>query len=89
MNNNRYLYWITFVAINGGLLFGLNMAGIAGATDMIKSEFSLTDSGLGTVAALLTIGCLIASVISQTNTAGDGAAVFTPVGWHCFIFGFV
>jgi len=70
--NNRYLYWITFVAINGGLLFGLNMAGIAGATDMIKSEFSLTDSGLGTVAALLTIGCLIGALftgILQKNTA--------------------
>ena len=64
MNNNRYLYWITFVAINGGLLFGLNMAGIAGATDMIKSEFSLTDSGLGTVAALLTIGCLIGALFT-------------------------
>ena len=62
--NNRYLYWITFVAINGGLLFGLNMAGIAGATDMIKSEFSLTDSGLGTVAALLTIGCLIGALFT-------------------------
>jgi sugar porter (SP) family MFS transporter len=64
MKNNKYLYWITFVAINGGLLFGLNMAGIAGANDMIKSEFSLTDSGLGTVAALLTIGCLIGALFT-------------------------
>ncbi|MFM2485230.1 sugar porter family MFS transporter [Celerinatantimonas yamalensis] len=64
MNNNqfsqqKYLWWITFVAINGGLLFGLNMAGISGAVEMLKSEFSLTDSGLGTVAALLTFGCLL------------------------------
>ena len=44
MSNNKYLYWITFVAINGGLLFGLNMAGISGAVDMIKGEFSLTDT---------------------------------------------
>lgn len=64
MKSNKYLYWITFVAINGGLLFGLNMAGIAGANDMIKSEFSLTDSGLGTVAALLTIGCLFGALFT-------------------------
>jgi len=70
--NNRYLYWITFVAINGGLLFGLNMAGIAGATDMIKSEFSLTDSGLGTVAALLTIGCLIGALFTGNFTEKYG-----------------
>lgn len=62
--NSKYLYWITFVAVNGGLLFGLNMAGIAGATDMIKSEFSLSDSGLGTVAALLTIGCLVGALFT-------------------------
>ena len=64
MNNNKYLYWTIFVAINGGLLFGLNMAGISGAVDMIKGQFSLTDSGLGTVAALLTIGCLIGALFT-------------------------
>jgi sugar porter (SP) family MFS transporter len=64
MNNNKYLYWTTFVAINGGLLFGLNMAGISGAVDMIKGQFSLTDSGLGTVAALLTVGCLIGALFT-------------------------
>lgn len=80
--NNRYLYWITFVAINGGLLFGLNMAGIAGATDMIKGEFSLTDSGLGTVAALLTIGCLIGALFTGNFTEKYGrknVMIFTAV----------
>lgn len=80
--NNRYLYWITFVAINGGLLFGLNMAGIAGATDMIKGEFSLTDSGLGTVAALLTIGCLIGALFTGGFTEKYGrknVMIFTAV----------
>ncbi|MDR1092223.1 MAG: sugar porter family MFS transporter [Prevotella sp.] len=68
MKSNKYLYWITFAAINGGLLFGLNMAGIAGANDMIKSEFSLTESGLGTVAALLTIGCLFGALFTGSFT---------------------
>ncbi len=80
--NTKYLYWITFVAINGGLLFGLNMAGIAGATDMIKDEFSLTDSGLGTVAALLTIGCLIGALFTGNFTERFGrknVMIFTAV----------
>ncbi len=72
MNNNKYLYWTTFVAINGGLLFGLNMAGISGAVDMIKGQFSLTDSGLGTVAALLTVGCLIGALFTGSFTEKFG-----------------
>lgn len=72
MKNNKYLYWTTFVAINGGLLFGLNMAGISGAVDMIKGEFSLTDSGLGTVAALLTFGCLIGALFTGAFTEKYG-----------------
>ncbi|MBN2765361.1 MAG: MFS transporter, partial [Paludibacteraceae bacterium] len=72
MNNNKYLYWITFVAINGGLLFGLNMAGISGAVDMLKGEFLLTDSGLGTVAALLTIGCLVGALFTGNFTKKYG-----------------
>jgi sugar porter (SP) family MFS transporter len=70
--SNSYLYWITFVAINGGLLFGLNMAGISGAVDMLKDEFTLTDSGLGTVAALLTIGCLIGALFTGNFTEKYG-----------------
>ena len=72
MNSNKYLFWITFVAINGGLLFGLNMAGISGAVGMIKGEFNLSDSGLGTVAALLTIGCLIGALFAGTFTERYG-----------------
>ena len=62
--NRRFLFWIVFIAINGGFLFGLNMAGISGAVDMIKSEFALSDSGLGMVAALLTVGCLIGALFT-------------------------
>jgi sugar porter (SP) family MFS transporter len=82
MMNNKYLYWIIFVAINGGLLFGLNMAGIAGATEMLKAEFSLTDSGLGTVTALLTVGCLIGALFTGNFTERYGrknVMVFTAI----------
>ena len=64
MKNSKYLYWITFVAVNGGLLFGLNMGDIAGATDMIRGEFNLSDSGLGIVASILTIGCLLGALFT-------------------------
>lgn len=66
--NNKYLYWITFVAINGGLLFGLNMAGISGANDLIADKFSLSVSKLGTVAGFLMIGCLIGALFTGNFT---------------------
>jgi len=70
--NRRFLFWVVFIAINGGFLFGLNMAGISGAVDMIKGEFSLGDSGLGIVAALLTIGCLIGALFTGYFTDSYG-----------------
>jgi sugar porter (SP) family MFS transporter len=88
--NNKYLYWTTFVAINGGLLFGLNMAGISGAADMIKGQFSLTDSGLGTVAALLTFGCLVGALFTGTFTEKYGrkkVMLFTAIVYIISAFG--
>ncbi|HRZ97500.1 MAG TPA: sugar porter family MFS transporter [Paludibacter sp.] len=90
MSNNKYLYWTTFVAINGGLLFGLNMAGISGAVDMIKDEFSLTNSGLGTVAALLTFGCLVGALFTGNFTEKYGrknVMIFTAVVYIISAFG--
>jgi len=68
----RYLTWVIFTAVMGGLLFGLNMAGISGAVDGIKGDFALTDSGLGTVASLLTIGCLIGALFTGNFTEKYG-----------------
>ena len=59
MSNYKHLYWIIFVAINGGLLFGLNIAGISGAVNQIQNFFNLTDVTLGIVVSSLIIGCLI------------------------------
>jgi len=64
MKNNRYLYWIIFVAINGGLLFGLNMASISGATDMLQKNFSLSNSGLGMVTGSMMLGCLLGALFA-------------------------
>lgn len=59
MSNYKHLYWIIFVAINGGLLIGLNIAGISGAVNQIQSFFNLNDVSLGIVVSSLIIGCLI------------------------------
>ncbi|MBB4034403.1 sugar porter (SP) family MFS transporter [Dysgonomonas hofstadii] len=64
MKNSKYLYWITFVAINGGLMFGLNMASISGATEMLQSDFSLSNSGLGMVTGSMMLGCLIGALFT-------------------------
>jgi sugar porter (SP) family MFS transporter len=48
------------------------MAGISGAIDMLKGEFNLSDSGLGTVAALLTFGCLIGALFTGIFTKKYG-----------------
>ncbi|MCE5174070.1 MAG: sugar porter family MFS transporter [Bacteroidales bacterium] len=60
----NYIYWITFVAVNGGLLFGLNMAGISGAVTSIKQIFSLTDNGIGIVVGSIMLGCLIGALVA-------------------------
>jgi len=59
MSDYKHLYWIIFVATNGGLLFGLNIAGISGAVNPIQSFFNLNDTALGIVVSSLIIGCLL------------------------------
>lgn len=62
--NKHYLGWVTFVAINGGLLFGLNMAGISGAVSFIQEHFLLNDIALGLAVSSLTVGCLIGALFA-------------------------
>ncbi|PWE00599.1 sugar porter family MFS transporter [Marinilabilia rubra] len=64
MNSSKtsnYIYWVTFVAINGGFLFGLNMAGISGAISFLKEQFALSDLSLGFTVSSIMLGCLIGS----------------------------
>ena len=62
--NRRFLSWVTFVAINGGLLFGLNMAGISGAIPLIRDYFVLDDIALGMAVSSIMIGCLAGSIFA-------------------------
>ncbi|MDP4209232.1 MAG: sugar porter family MFS transporter [Bacteroidota bacterium] len=62
--NKRFLNWVTFVAINGGLLFGLNMAGISGAIPFLRDYFVLDDIALGLAVGSIMIGCLVGSLFA-------------------------
>ena len=61
---NRNIHWILFIAVIGGFLFGLNMAGISGAVNSIREVFDLSDGGIGLVVSALTIGCLAGSLFT-------------------------
>ncbi|WP_423129880.1 sugar porter family MFS transporter [Gaoshiqia sp. Z1-71] len=62
--NNRLINWMTFVAVNGGLLFGLNMAGISGAIPGIQKYFMLDQMETGLAVSSIMIGCLVGSLIA-------------------------
>lgn len=62
--NNRLINWMTFVAVNGGLLFGLNMAGISGAISGIQEYFVLDQMETGLAVSSIMIGCLVGSLVA-------------------------
>ncbi len=49
--------------MTGGIVCGLNIAGISGAVSQIQNIFNLDDNGIGIVVSSLTIGCIIGSMI--------------------------
>lgn len=62
--NKGFLNWATFVAVNGGLLFGLNMAGISGAIPSLQEYFALDDIALGMAVSSITVGCLAGALFA-------------------------
>lgn len=58
---NKRIYLVTFIATNGGLLYGLNMAGISGCVDSIQRIFGLSSNSIGLTVSILTLGCLVGS----------------------------
>lgn len=59
--DNKRIYLITFIATNGGLLYGLNMAGMSGCVDTVQEIFGLSSSSIGLAVSVLTLGCLVGS----------------------------
>ena len=62
--NNRLINWMTFVAVNGGLLFGLNMAGISGAITGVHDFFELDQMQTGFAVSSIMIGCLVGALVA-------------------------
>lgn len=62
--NNRLINWMTFVAVNGGLLFGLNMAGISGAITGVQDFFELDQMETGLAVSSIMIGCLVGALVA-------------------------
>lgn len=56
---SKNLIWTIFVAVLGSVIFGINMAAIAGAVPSIKEVFILSDVELGLVVSVLIVGCMI------------------------------
>ena len=44
---NKPLFLYTFITVFGGLIVGLNMAGISGAVPFLQEQFMLDDMALG------------------------------------------
>ena len=59
MKISKNLIWTIFVAVLGSVIFGINMAAIAGAVPSIKEAFILSDVELGLVVSILIVGCMI------------------------------
>ncbi len=56
---NKGLYWAIFVPIIGSIIFGINMAAIAGAVKLIKDVFILNDVQIGLVVSSIIVGCMV------------------------------
>lgn len=59
-----YVYLISIVAAVGGLLFGFDIAVIAGAIPFINRHFSLTASQLGVAVSAVAFGCMLGASVA-------------------------
>ena len=59
---NRYLVKSSAVAALGGLLFGFDTAVIAGATEALKAQYSLTPAALGLTVSAALFGTIIGAM---------------------------
>ena len=90
---NKPLFLYTFITVFGGLIVGLNMAGISGAVPFLQEQFMLDDMALGLVVSILTVGCLCGALLGGGFSDRYGRqkvllwAAHYPVIWfHCWFF---
>lgn len=68
MNRKVYLYFISFIAIMGGIMFGFDIAIISGAVPFIQSYFNWNELELGWGVSSLLVGAIIGSIGSGILT---------------------
>jgi len=59
-----YVYLISLVAAVGGLLFGFDIAVIAGAIPFITRHYSLTPGQLGVAVSAVALGCMLGASVA-------------------------
>lgn len=59
----RYLYFVTFVAALGGLMFGFETAVINGAIHYVAEHFQLTETMKGFVVSTALAGCVLGALL--------------------------
>ncbi|MBN1986689.1 MAG: MFS transporter, partial [Prolixibacteraceae bacterium] len=59
----KYLYFVTFVAALGGLMFGFETAVINGAIYYVAEHFQLTDFMKGFVVSTALAGCVVGALL--------------------------
>ena len=69
---NKPLFLYTFITVFGGLIVGLNMAGISGAVPFLQEQFMLDDMALGLVVSILTVGCLCGALLGGPAEGNTG-----------------
>jgi sugar porter (SP) family MFS transporter len=60
-----YVYLISLVAAVGGLLFGFDIAVIAGAIPFITRHFALTPGQLGVAVSTVALGCMLGAAVAS------------------------
>lgn len=66
--NKIYLYFICLIAIMGGLMFGFDIAIIAGAVPFIQEYFNWNELELGWGVSSLLVGAIVGSLVSGMLT---------------------
>jgi len=84
-NKNPYVYFVSFVAAIGGLLFGFDTAIIAGAIGYLKDQFALNSLQEGWAVSSALVGCIVGASIAGTISDRIGRKNFLIISALLFL----
>ena len=82
---NSYVYFVSFVAAIGGLLFGFDTAIIAGAIGYLKDQFALNSLQEGWAVSSALVGCIAGASIAGTISDRIGRKNFLIISAILFL----